>query len=115
MPLTQLSTLVLPAPFGPISANSSPAATASETRSCTVRPPKRSVKCSTSSSAIPSPAAAVLLDLAVTYPLSALAPEIKLLDVVMRAQPVGGAVENDLAVLHHVAVIGDLQGDRRAL
>ena len=31
MPLMQLSTLVLPAPFGPISASSSPASTASDT------------------------------------------------------------------------------------
>ena len=37
----QLSTLVLPAPFGPISANSSPASTANDTPSSTVRPPKR--------------------------------------------------------------------------
>src|SRR5712692_2124999 len=87
MPLTQLSTLVLPAPFGPINANSSPAPTASETPSSTVRPPKRSVRRSISSSAIPSPAAAAL----------------------------GRAVEHDPAVLHDVAVVGDFECDRRAL
>src|SRR5688572_4932123 len=103
MPLTQLSTLVLPAPFGPISANSSPAATASETPSSTVRPPKRSMRRSISSSAIPSPAAAILLHVAITAALAAAAAEIELLDVGMTAQTAGRAVEHDAAVLHHVA------------
>src|SRR5229473_980621 len=115
MPLTQLSTLVLPAPFGPISANNSPLSTVSETRSSTVRPPKRSDRRSISSSAIPSPAAAILLDLAVAASLPALAPEVELRNVGVAAQPVGRAVEHDLPVLHDVAVIGDLQCDRGAL
>src|SRR6266566_81675 len=115
MPLTQLSTLVLPAPFGPMSANSSPFSTASDTPSSTVRPPKRNVRCSTASSAIPSPAAAVLLDVAVAPALAAGAAEIEFLDVGMATQAFGGAVEHDAATLHHVAVVGDLQGDRRAL
>jgi hypothetical protein len=38
----QLSTLVLPAPFGPINANSSPDSMANDTWSRTTRPPKRS-------------------------------------------------------------------------
>src|SRR5262245_59900104 len=115
MPLTQLSTLVLPAPFGPINANSSPAATASETRSSTVRPPKRSVRRSISSSAIPPPAAAILLDVAIASPLAALAAEIEFLDVRMPAQTFGAAVEHDSPVLHDVAVVGDFKRHRRTL
>src|ERR1700730_18031981 len=115
MPLTQLSTLVLPAPFGPISANNSPLSTASETPSSTVRPPKRSDRRSISSSAIPSPPAAILLDLAVAAPLPALAPKVELLNVGVTAQPIGRAVEHDFSVLHDVAVIRNLQRDRGAL
>src|SRR5215218_1118303 len=101
MPLMQLSTLVLPAPFGPISANSSPALTLNDTSSSTVSPPKRSVRCAISSSAIPSPAAAVLFDLAIAAAALAGLAEIKLLHVFMVAQPFGGAVKHDPAVLHH--------------
>src|SRR6266478_4879640 len=115
MPLMQLSTLVLPAPFGPMSANSSPLFTASDTRSSTARPPKRSDRRSSSSSAIPSPAPAILLDLPVAAPLPAPVAEIELLDVGMGAQALGRAVEHDLAVLHDVAVVGNLQCDRGAL
>src|SRR6516165_2633560 len=115
MPLTQLSTLVLPAPFGPISANSSPAATASDTPSSTVRPPKRKVRRSISSSAIPSPAAAILLHLAITPALAALEAEIEFLDVRVATQALGRAVEHDPPVLHDVAVVGDLERHRRAL
>src|SRR5262245_33595845 len=119
MPLTQLSTLVLPAPFGPIRANSSPASTASDTPSSTTSPPKRSVRRSMASSAIPSPAAAILLDVAVAPPLAALpaalAAEIEFLDVGMAAQALRRSVEHDAAVLHHVAVVGDLQRHGRAL
>src|SRR5262245_57509418 len=115
MPLTQLSTLVLPAPLGPISANSSPVSTAIETPAGTRTPPKASERRSISSSAIPSPAAAVLLDLAVAAALAAFAAEVEFLDVGMAAQPLGGAVEHDAAVLHHVAVVGDLERYGRAL
>src|SRR5215831_5031680 len=115
MPLTQLSTLVLPAPFGPISANSSPAATASETRSSTVRPPKRRVRPSMSSSAIPSPAAAILLDVAIASSLAALAAEIELLHVRMLAQALSRAVEHDAAVFHDIAVVGDVERNGGAL
>src|SRR5262252_2565023 len=115
MPLTQLSTLVLPAPFGPISANSSPAATASETRSSTVRPPKRRVRPSMSSSAIPSPAAAILLDVAIASSLAALAAEIEFLHVRVLAQALSRAVEHDAAVFHDIAVVGDVERYRGAL
>src|SRR5262245_64553059 len=115
MPLTQLSTLVLPAPFGPISANSSPARSVSETPSSTVRPPNRSVRRSISSSAIPSPAAAILLDLAIASSLAALAAQIEFLDVRVPAQTLGRAVEHDASILHHVTVIGDVEGHCCAL
>src|SRR5262245_18757849 len=115
MPLMQLSTLVLAAPFGPIRANSSPAATANDTPSRTVRPPKRSVRRSTANSAIPSPAAAVLLDVAVAAALAGSLAEVELLDVAMLAQALGGAVEHDAAVLHHVGVVGDVEGEGGAL
>src|SRR5215212_4993504 len=76
----QLSTLVLPAPLGPIRANNLPLSTAKDTSWRTVSPPKRSVRCSTASSAIPSPAAAVLLDVAVAPPAFAGLAELQFLD-----------------------------------
>src|SRR3982074_1702072 len=115
MPLTQLRTLVLPAPVWPMSENSSPPSTASDTPSSTVRPPKRNVRRSSASSAIPSPAAAILLHVAVVPALAALGAEIELLDVGMAAQALGGAVEHDPAVLHHITVVGDFQRHGRAL
>src|SRR5215203_3014624 len=103
----QLSTLVLPAPFGPISANSSPAATANDTPSSTVSPPKRRLSAATSSSAIPSPAAPILFHVAIgTAPARRLS-EVELLDVGVAAQPLGAAVEHHAAVLHDVAVVGN--------
>src|SRR3954451_20285023 len=112
MPLMQLSTLVFPAPFGPMSANSSPGTTVNDTPSSTVRPPKRSDRRSSASSAIPSPAAAVLLDVAVgpARPgrFAGHLPEIEFLHVGMIAQALGAAVEHDAAILHHIGVVGDL-------
>src|SRR5215471_19176286 len=115
MPLMQLSTDVLPAPFGPISARSSPGSAANETSSSTTRPPNRSVRSSTASSAIPPPAPAILLDVAIAAPRAGGAAEVELLHVGMRAQPLGGTVEHDAAVLHHVAVVGNGECDRGAL
>src|SRR5262245_41904561 len=115
MPLTQLSTLVLPAPFGPISANSSPGSTANEIASSTLSPPKASVRRSTSSSAIPPPAAAILLHVAVASSLPAGSAEIELLDVGMLAQTFGAAVEHDATILHDVAIVCDLERDGRTL
>src|SRR5262245_47519719 len=115
MPLMQLNTLVLPAPFGPISASNSPRSTLSDRPSSTTRPPKRSVRLSTSSSAIPPPRPAVLLDVAIASPLRAAGlAEIEFLDVAVALQLLGGAVEHHAAVLQHVAVIGDLERDRGA-
>src|SRR4029079_232679 len=116
MRLMQLKALVLPAPLGPISANSSAGSTANEMQSSTVRPPKRRLRLSTSSSAIPPPAAAVLLDVAIAAAFAAARlAQIELLDVGMAEQARLVAVEHDAAVLQDVAVVGDLERDRRAL
>src|SRR5262249_5357697 len=115
MPLMQLSTLVLPAPFGPMSAKSSPGATVNDTPSSTVRPPKRSESFSSARSAIPSPAAAILLDVAVGAALAGHLAQIEFLDVGMGAQALGAAVEHDAAVLHHVGMVGDREREGGAL
>src|SRR5262245_37827852 len=115
MPLMQLSTLVLPAPLGPMSANSSPAATAIDTSSSTVRPPKRRRSRSTARSAIPSPAAAILLHVAIAPARAADLAEVELLDVGVIAQALGAAVENDAAVLHHIGMVGDGECEGGAL
>src|ERR1700746_1585639 len=107
MPLMPLRALVLPAPFGSISAQTSPGAGANDTASSTTSPPKRSVRRSTASSAIPPPAPAILLDVAVAAARARGVAEIELLHVGMLAQPLGRAVEHDAAVLHHVAVVRD--------
>src|SRR5262245_9053114 len=115
MPPMQFSTLVLPAPFGPISASSSPGSTPSDTRSSTCSPPKRRLSAETASSAIPPPGAAILLDRAIAAALRAGAAEIELLDVAVAAQPRAVTVEHDAPVLQHIAVIRDGQRRRRAL
>src|SRR5437660_4113441 len=115
MPLKQLSTLVLPAPFGPISASNSPGAAANETSSSTTSPPNRRVRRSTASSAIPPPAPAILLDVAIAAARACGAAEVELLHVGMLAQPLGRAVKHEAAVLHHVTVVGDGERDRGAL
>src|SRR5450631_1709335 len=116
MPLIQLSTLVFPAPFGPISANNSPASAASEMPPSTTRPPNRNFSDSISSSAIPPPTAAILLDGPIAPAIAAgRLSEIEFLDVAVRAQPRTVAVEYDLAIFKHIAVIGDAQRDRGTL
>src|SRR5438874_1584717 len=111
MPQMQFSTEVLPAPFGPMSARSSPARASSETRSSTFRPPNASDTALTSSSAIPPPAAPVLLDVPVAAPRRAAAgAEVELTHVGMLAQPLRHAVQDDAAVLHDVAVVGQVEG-----
>src|SRR5262245_50611317 len=116
MRLMQLKALVLPAPLGPMSANSSAGPTANDRSCSTVSPPNLKLRLSTSSSAIPSPAAAVLLHVAVAAaPPAAGLAQVELLDVRMVAQPRAVAVENDAAVLQHVAVVGDNECHGRAL
>src|SRR6187549_354288 len=98
MPLMQLSALVLPAPFGPISANNWPGSTAKEIPSSTMSPPNLRLRFSTVSSAIPSPRTAVLLDLPVGTAARTALPEVELLDVLMAGEPCAVAVEDDSAV-----------------
>src|SRR5215468_2442572 len=116
MRLMQLKALVLPAPFGPISAKSSAASTLNDRRSNTVSPPKRKLRSSTSSSAIPPPTAAVLLDVAIAaaHPTAGSA-QIELLDVGMALEPGSVAVQYGAAVLQHVTVVGQFERHRRAL
>ena len=52
MPVTQWNSVVLPAPFGPISARRSPGATLSETPSTARRPPNTLARLSTSTTAV---------------------------------------------------------------
>src|SRR3984893_12951179 len=86
-----------------------------ETWSSTVRPPKRNDRRSTSTSAIPSPPPAILLDLPIAATFPALAAEIEFLNVGVRAQPLCRAVEDDMSVLHDITVVGNLQRDGGAL
>src|SRR6266850_7536322 len=113
----QLRMLVLPAPLGPIRASSSPGWTENETPSSTRSPPKASDRRSTLSagSAIPAPAAAVLLDVAIAPPRGAGGSQIELADVLVGQQARRRAVEHDPAVLHHVGVVGGVERDLRVL
>src|SRR3954464_14825748 len=109
MPLMQFSTLVLPAPFGPISAISSPGPTSKEIPSRTVSPPKRRLNSSMASSAIPPPGAAVLLHVAVRAALALGLAEIELLHVRMTFQSLTIAIEHDASILHHVRMIAEFE------
>src|SRR5450759_5521943 len=112
----QFSTLVFPAPLGPISASNSPASAAKEMPSSTTRPPKRNFSDSISSSAIPPPAAAILLDAPIAPALAAgRLSEIEFLDIAMRTQPRAFAIEYDPTVFKHIAVIGNAQRDGSTL
>src|SRR4051812_41137206 len=104
MPQMQLSTLVFPAPFGPISARSSPRSSAKETPSSTFSPPKARCSSRSSSSAIPAPRPAILLHVAVAASRARTA-EVELGDIGMRAQSLGRAVEDHPTVLHDIAVV----------
>src|ERR1700733_1912029 len=109
MPLMQLRTLVLPAPFGPISASNSPASTVSETSVSTASPPKRSDKCSTASSLMRTLRQRRILTQGAIRPALRAAglTEIGFLDFTTAAQLRGRAFEHDPTALQDVAVIGD--------
>src|SRR6516225_6168413 len=112
----QLNALVLPAPLGPIRANSSAEPTLNDRCSNTVRPPKRRLRSSTSSSAIPPPAATVLLHLPIAAARAAAgAAHVEFLDIGMALQPGRIAVEHGATVLQHVGVVDDFQRHGRAL
>src|SRR6266513_2215400 len=120
MPHTQLRMLVLPAPLGPMRASSSPARTSKDTRSRTLSPPKASEMSRNASSAdvsaIPAPAPAVLLHIAVVAPpLAAARAQVELADVLVSAQPLGRAVEHDASVLHDVSVVREPERHLRVL
>src|ERR1700683_3480041 len=113
MPLMQLSTLVLPAPFGPIRASNSPASTWSDTSLSTARPPNRRERCSTASSGIrPLPSRRLPQRPIGTAFVAARLAQIGFLNLAPAAQFGGGAFENDAAGFQHIAVIGD--GERHA-
>src|SRR4051812_18606190 len=107
----QLSTDVLPAPLGPMSARSSPRFTSRDTPSRMRRPPsdsdtslRDSDTSLSASSTIPAAAAAILLHVPVAAAF-ARAAKIELLDVAVGAQPLGCSIEHDAAVLHYIAVV----------
>src|SRR5215207_7958992 len=108
----QFSTLVLPAPFGPIRHRSSASDVANETPSNTWRPPNARPTSRSSRrglSAIPAPAPAVLLDIAIAALPLAAETEIELADIRMLAQFIGCAGKHDAAVLQHVRLIRDIE------
>src|SRR6185436_8398509 len=110
MPQMQFSTEVLPAPLGPIRHSNSPARVSKDTSCSTCKPPKaRPTPERRSCSAIPAPAAAVLLYIPVIAARSTSRTEVKLLDVLVAAQPLGSAVEHDATILDHVGVVGDFE------
>src|SRR5687768_14173066 len=115
MPQMQFSTEVLPAPFGPISARSTPLLAWNDTSCRTASPPNDRETFSNSSSAIPTPATAVLLHVAVAAALPAAGAQVELADVLVRAQPLRRAVEDDAPVLHHVPVVRHLERHLRVL
>src|SRR5580700_7773365 len=116
MPLMQLSTLVLPAPFGPISASSSPASTWSDTSLSTARPPKRSERFSTASSGIRPLLCGRLPQRPIgTAFVAARLTQIGFLNLTPAAQFGGGAFEYDAAGFQHVAVVGDSERHARIL
>src|SRR5436190_11784731 len=118
MPQMQLSTLVLPAPLGPIRHRSSASRVANDTPCKTSRPPNARPTSRSSRwgpSAIPAPAPPVLLDVAVAaLPLAAEA-QVELADVRVLPEFIGGAGKDDPAVLEHVRVIGDIECNRGVL
>src|ERR1700728_2955898 len=108
MPVMQLRTLVLPAPFGPISANSSARSTLNDTSVSTARPPNRSDRCSIASSAIPALRSRLVPQRAVAAPLlAARLAKIGLLNLSTAAQVRSGALQNDAPSFKHVGVIGE--------
>ena len=71
------------------------------------------IDASTASSAIPPPRPAILLDAAVAAALAAGLSRDRIPGRPDGSQPLAVAVEHDAAVLHHVAVVGDLPARRR--
>src|SRR5438105_241289 len=114
MPQIQFNTLVLPAPFGPMRASSSPASSENDTLSSTLSPPKARCSARSSSSAIPPAGATVLFHVAVAAARAG-AAQIELGNVRVRAQALRCAIEHHPAVFHHVAIVGDIEREARIL
>src|SRR5947207_1883800 len=123
-----LRMVVLPAPFGPITEKTWPCATSRLTRVTAWTPPKAFETSRISSCALiwaappsevscePPLAAAVVLDVAVALSLAdPREAEIELLDVLVLADRLRVALQHDPPVLHHVAVLRDLERHRRVL
>src|SRR5437773_1025890 len=123
-----LSSVVLPAPLGPMTETMSPLATSTLTCWTACTPPKAFDTSRTSSSALietqhlselsrqPPFAAAVVLHVAVALALAdARQTQVELLDVLVVADGLRIPVEHDTPRLHDVAVLGKAQRDRRVL
>src|SRR4029453_19349659 len=116
-PLIMFSSVVLPAPLGPITESRSPSLTSTLTRLTACTPPNDFDTSRTSRRALmrsrePALAPAVVLHVAVALALpDAGEPQIELLDVLVVAHRPGLAGEHNAARLHHIAVLGVLEGD----
>src|ERR1700721_1631769 len=115
MPPMQLKRLVLPAPLGPMSAINSPASALKETSRSTWSPPKASETLRTSSSAMVRLRQSFCARVAIAATRSVPPAEIICLDMRIRTHARAVALQRDLAILQHVGVIRDLQGDHRIL
>src|SRR5687767_7038437 len=114
-----LSSVVLPAPFGPMTETISPRGTSRLTRVTAWTPPNALETSRISSCALttrlgssrqPPLSATVVLHVAITLPLTdAGQAQVELLDVLVAADGGGVAVEHDAAVLHDVAVLREPQ------
>src|SRR3989441_3015709 len=126
-----LSTVVLPAPLGPITEKISPFWTSRLTFVTAWTPPNAFETPRISTSALICPegatppaeysrqpplAPAVMLHVAIALPLpDAGEPEVELLDILVLADRPGVAVEDDAPVLHHVPVLRDPERHRGVL
>src|SRR6266508_1332804 len=109
----QFSSAVLPAPFGPTTASSSPSSAVKRTRLSATRPPNLRVtsRISRGTSAPPSALPPILLYIAIAFGVVlSCAAEIELLHVAMRSQFLGLAVEYNPSALHDVAIVGNGKG-----
>src|SRR5476651_949424 len=109
MPLMQLKRLVLPAPFGPINASSSPASARNEMSRRTRSPPNPSDRLSTSSSAIMALRQAMRTCVAIAAPRAGATAEVELLNPRIGSHARTIAVHRDLAVFEYIGAICNLQ------
>src|SRR6266545_7085335 len=117
-----LSSVVLPAPLGPMTETRSPWVTSRLTRLTACTPPNALDTSRISSSALigrsrePAFPPAVVFDVAVALALPDSAEaQVELLDVLVLADRLGVAVQHDAARLHHVGVLGGFERHRHVL